>query len=146
MNTSPAKFLIFRFDSCFIQSVLLAMEITDIKSLNCGSGLLEIHLPQYNITFIDSIRYEVENLKQLISTELNKLSTEDLRAIDITVNSADDFKMILKKADLEKSLVNFDLTTKETKFKIQLGLARGHIDLKRLRCCLEQIKVSHLVV
>ena len=41
------------------------MEITDIKSLNCGSGLLEIHLPQYNITFIDSIRYIPGSLKKM---------------------------------------------------------------------------------
>ena len=60
-----SKILIFRFDSLFIQSVLLDMEISDIKSLNCGSGLLEIHLPQYNISFIDSMRYIPGSLKKM---------------------------------------------------------------------------------
>ena len=56
---------IFRFDSLFIQSMLLEMEITDIKSLNCGSGLLEIHLPQFNISFMDSMRYIPGSLKKM---------------------------------------------------------------------------------
>ena len=59
------KFIFNRFDSLFIQSVLLDMEISDIKSLNSGSGLLEIYLPQFNISFIDSIRYMPGSLKKM---------------------------------------------------------------------------------
>ena len=45
--------------------MLLEMEITDIKSLNCGSGFLEIHLPQFNISFMDSMRYIPGSLKKM---------------------------------------------------------------------------------
>ena len=75
-------------------------------------------------------------------TELNKLSIDDLKKIDITGNSKEYKLDNFKKVEIEKSLVKFDLTTKETKFKMQLCLARGHIDLERLKGCLEKIIVS----
>ena len=51
------------------------MNFSDMKTLNIGSGLLEIHIPSLNISFLDSIRYlpgPLKNLSKRFCLELSK--------------------------------------------------------------------------
>ena len=41
------------------------MNFSEMKTLNVGRGLLEIHIPSLNISFLDSIRYLPGPLKNL---------------------------------------------------------------------------------
>ena len=46
-----------------------------MKTLNVGSGLLEIHIPSLNISFLDSIRYlsgPLKNLSKRFDLKLKK--------------------------------------------------------------------------
>ena len=46
--------------------------------------------------------------------------------------------------DLQRKIQDLDKSTNEANFKLDLTLARGHIDLKRLKSSSEKIKVNYL--